>query len=128
MGTRGMWVRLVVAVPLLAVELAFGAPKGASAAAICGDTPSGVEEITGTVKDSLVVPVNSLCRLIGATIRGGVTVGAGAALNSERSEIRGAVSGAGVVYVDIWQGVVAADLPGRRPSRPSSRQRSAATW
>ena len=106
MGTRGMWVRLMVMLPMLAALLALGAPKGASAATVCGDTQIGLEEITGTIRDSIVVPADALCVLSGATVRGGVTVQEGGALYSEFSEIRGSVSGAGVDTLDIWGGVV----------------------
>ena len=103
---RNALARVLLIVPLLAAGIAIGAAKPVSAAVVCGDT-LGVEEITGTVKDSLVVPPAGVCRLIGAVIRGGVTMGAGSILIIfANSEVRGAVSGTGVADLNLRNSVV----------------------
>lgn len=103
--TRGTTIRLLLVVPLLAAGVVLGTPKAASAATVCGDTPSGSELLTGTIKDSVVVADGSLCGLLDATVRGGVTIGSGAILESN-SDIRGSVNGVGIREVRLVAGVV----------------------
>lgn len=103
--TRGRTIRLLLVVPLLAAGIAMGAVRPASAAVVC-NTGSHGDPLTGVIKESIVVPANADCVLVGATVRGGVTVGAGAYFSADNSEIRGSVTGAGVSQVVIAYGVV----------------------
>jgi hypothetical protein len=102
MGKSALILRMVVAVPLLSAALAVAAPAPAAAAFACT-----TEIIGGTIKENVVVPAGQTCTMRGVTVRGGVTIGAGATyFGRDRSEIRGPITGADIGVLQIFDGVV----------------------
>ena len=92
----GIWGPLLLIVPLLALGIAIGAPRPASAAQNC---PGFVEG--ETIKGSLVVPTGVSCELYDVDVRGDISIAPGGSLQLVNSGVRGSVTGADITFVEI---------------------------